>query len=146
MEYAESLKKIVVMFGVIAIFFISFFGNVYLHEFGHYAAADSFDLNPSMNFEKIDESFNGFEMKAIAYTEFDYSSSDSENFIIAIMGPLMNLILCLFFLFMYVYWRDNEMVGIIALAGLIPSLFSFIMNILPFAGADGEVILKLLVG
>jgi len=139
-----KIKILFVVFGILAAFLVSFMGNVYLHELGHYAAADHFGLNPEIKWENIEAGWSfRFETKAVAYTEFDKSDSDIEMFVVALTGPLVNLVLGLIFLSIYVLKKDNVYVRMLVLTALVPCIFSFLMNVLPFNGTDGEFILNL---
>jgi len=134
-----GIKIIVFVF----IFLISFIGNVYFHEGGHYLAAEMFGLRPSLEVASIDNSLNYIlESKPITSVSFD-EAGKIETFIIGLLGPLINLLISIIFLIIYLANR-NDYVKMVSLTGFIPSIMSFVVNILPFNGTDGSVLLSLL--
>jgi hypothetical protein len=138
----KILKAIESTLIVTIVFLISFLGNVYFHEIGHFVAADSMGLNPKINIEPLENSLKfTTQSQALAYTEFDKTETKSQMFFIAIMGPLVNLLLIIIFFMIYTHYAHNPRIQIVALAGLIPSIFSFIVNIIPFGVTDGMIIL-----
>jgi Zn-dependent protease len=141
----KTWKKVAFVMGILGSFLVSFMANVFLHELGHYAAADSFGLNPDMELGDLRGSINfSLESRALAYTEFDYTENKLEMFTVTVMGPLVNLVLSLVFLVVYVLGKKNEFVRMIALAGFLPALLSFVFNVLPLSGTDGAFIVGLL--
>jgi len=119
--------------------------NVVLHEYGHYAAANYYDLDPEIkyNFENITGA--GFSLKGvpIASTSFIDNGDKNEMVVIASMGPFINLIMGLFFVFLFIIFKDKRLLGEILVIGMIVSLGSFVMNLLPFSGSDGALIFRL---
>ena len=87
------LKKILIVLVYWVVFVNMFFFNVVLHEFGHYLAASSYDLEPKVDFDlgKIEEIFSfRFEGIPIASTSFIDNGNFSQIKIIALMGPFIN--------------------------------------------------------
>jgi len=139
------LIKILKVGLVLLIFTISFIGNVYLHEYGHYVTAGLLGLNPNIEISSIGESLNYIlESKPVASVGFEGDALKSEMFLVGLMGPFMNILLSFVFLIIYFASEKNEYVKKFALAGLIPSVLSFIVNMLPFEGTDGNILLSLL--
>ena len=128
------------------IFVLSFLGNVYLHEFGHYAAADLLGLHPEIYMEPVTkDTFSlTLQSESLAYTEFDNTSSKKELIFVAIVGPLVNLLLTLIFLIIYLDYKHKPQIQVFAIAGLIPSILSFVINVLPYATTDGMMIVRAL--
>ena len=138
------LIKVLKVSLILLIFVISFIGNVYLHEGGHYAAAGLLGLNPNIEISSIGESVNYIlESKPVASVSFEGDASKGEMFLVGLMGPFMNILLSFVFLIIYFANKQNEYVRKFAVAGLIPSILSFIVNILPFEGTDGNILLSL---
>jgi hypothetical protein len=133
------------IFTIFAVFLGVFLLNVYTHEIGHYVVADAFGLEPKITMEPLRDglSFTA-EPKPLAYTEFNKTESDFELILIAIAGPIVNLLITIIFLIVYVNYKHNVRIQNIALAGLVPSLFSFVINIIPYSTTDGMMILQAL--
>jgi len=141
----KRIRLLETILTVTIVFLASFLGNVYAHELGHYVAADIFGLNPTMSFEPAKDALNfGVESKELAYTEFDKTDNNEQMFFIALAGPLVNLLLIMIFLLIYVNYRHIPVIQNIAIGGLIPSIFSFIVNIIPYGTTDGMMILSLI--
>jgi membrane-associated protease RseP (regulator of RpoE activity) len=139
----RNLKVIETTLVVTIVFFASFLGNVYAHELGHYVAADMFGLSPRISYESAKDTLNfGLESKALAYTEFNQTENKEQMFFIALAGPLVNLLLVMIFLLIYINYRHIPVIQNIAIGGLIPSIFSFVVNILPYASSDGMAIIS----
>lgn len=140
-------KNPILAFVILSTIFLgSFLGNVVAHEFGHYVAADLFDKNPDMHLEALKEPVKtALESKSIAYVEFDKTDSKLELSIIALMGPLVNLLITLILLNVYMSLRKKPHLQTLVMVAIIPSIFSFVINILPFASTDGSVLLNLFI-
>ncbi len=142
----EILKRIlwagICLFAGVNIFLL----NVILHEAGHYAAAEHYNLNPEIefNFENVTKVSFGFEGKTIASTSFIESDDENTMLAIVLMGPFANLILGSIFLFIWFFTKmDLKLIGLI---GVIVSFSSFVMNLIPLEGADGALIFNFLIG
>lgn len=137
----KVLKKILRILIFVVVSLNVFLLNVVMHEIGHYLIANYHDLKPEieLNIENIGDLGFSLEEKTIASTSFN--SPNSENILIAIsfMGPVMNLVLGVAFsiFFMLV---SNKKTKLIFLVGIIISLLSFVTNLLPFEGTDGNII------
>jgi len=139
----NNLKLMETILTVTIVFLASFLGNVYAHELGHYVVADMFGLSPKMSFEPANEALNfGVESKELAYTEFNQTQNKDQMFFIALAGPLVNLLLVMIFLLIYINYRHIPIIQNIAIGGLIPSIFSFVVNIIPYASSDGMAIIS----
>jgi len=139
------LSKSAKLLLIVIVFLSSFIGNVLLHETGHYLTASMFGLNPSMYVSSPAESLNYiFESKPIASVSFSESASNEQTFLVGLMGPAVNLFLAVIFLVIYIESKQNKYIGKSALAAFLPSILSFIINILPLGSTDGSVLLSLL--
>ena len=121
-----------------------FLFNVILHEYGHYVAADYYGLNPEIDFEfeNVSDSLSfSLESKPIASTSF--ISNGNDLFIVTVMGPFMNLILGIIFLFYFLILRNYE-IRVICTIGFVISFMSFVMNLIPVGGSDGSYIFGLI--
>ena len=118
------------------------------HEFGHYVAAEQYDLEPEIEFEFENVTGAGFNLKGIpvAYTSFNEGENKNEIVVVALTGPFINILLgiILMFLFIFlkgkVYWREFVLIGAIT------SIGSGLMNLLPFYGSDGALVWGLIRG
>ena len=143
----DILKKSFYVLICAFVFVNVFLLNVVLHEVGHYAAAEHYGLEPEIDFD-----FNGiedalsfsFESRAIASTSFVDNGNREELFVIVSMGPFVNLILSLIFMTLFVVFRKGGFFAEMALIACVVSFGAFAMNILPFEGIDGKIIVDLL--
>ncbi len=122
------------------IFLASFFGNVFVHELGHYSIAKAADLEPEMHFGTGTNSYytTGF------YVSYNAESAEihSIDALIAFAGPLANILLLVGLLAIYFRIPKTRAVKLIFAALLIPTILSIFSNLLPFAGSDGGIILN----
>lgn len=138
-----KLKTLELILTILVIFTGVFLLNVYAHEMGHFVTADILGLKPQITMEPLKENLDfSMESKPLAYTEFDKTESKTQMIFIAIAGPLVNLLIAMIFLIIYINYRHNARIQNIALAGLFPSIFSFIINIIPYSTTDGMMILQ----
>ena len=116
--------------------------NVIVHEFGHYAAADYYDLAPKIefDFENATKVGFGFEGITIASTSFIESNNEDTMLAIVLIGPFMNLVLGVICLFAYFFSMGN--LKLFSLISMIISFSSFITNMLPIEGTDGALIFR----
>jgi Zn-dependent protease len=123
------------------VLFVSLYGNIVLHELGHFIVAKYFDLQPKMYFFD-NGSGTGFSFfNQHFYTTYSPIANSSKDFFIALAGPLVNLILTIVLAIIYVKipkTKQNLKLAILML--LIPAIISFVSNILPLAGTDGAII------
>jgi len=130
--------RILMLFGLnLTIMLGSLFLNVCLHEIAHYAVADFFDLDPKINLEGPTKMrFNALETQI--YVSYSAQASTIQNLLIAIAGPLANLIFAISMLFAR-FLVKNKVDDMIFIAVIIPAILSFILNILPFPNSDGLI-------
>ncbi len=127
------------------VFINVFLLNIVLHEFGHYAAAEHYGLEPEMVFElgNLGEISFSFEGVGLAYTSFIDNGNKEELAVIALMGPFVNLLLGIMFLFMFIRFRKINYLAEIGIIGIVVSIGAFLMNVLPIDGVDGSLIFGL---
>lgn len=124
--------------------------NIGLHEFGHYAVANEYDLEPKMNFE-----FNEPEAGALFYTTSFYTEYTApanelteKDANIAFAGPAVNIIISLLLGLGYLIIPKNtprkRLVATILMLFMIPSILSVIVNLIPLSGTDGSMIFQYL--
>ncbi len=134
------LKKIALVLALFAISFASLVLNIAIHEAGHYAVAGLFGLQPKMGFE----GGAGFiwNNEPIAYTIY-IGGTQIQDALISAAGPLANFLV---FIFSVLFCRKskNFNLQLVLLALSIVALLSFVSNIIPSSGSDGEVLVKLL--
>ena len=125
----------------------SFFLNVAIHEYGHYAVADHYGLNPEIHFSAISQDTEGIALYGpSAYTSYSSSSRDftPQDGIIALAGPLINLgfalAICGVYLAIPKQKRTFPVQACFAMM-LVPSFLSFIINMLPIGASDGAIVL-----
>jgi hypothetical protein len=137
-----------ILVGVVFVFvFVNIaFINVVLHEWGHFVAADHYGLEPEIEYEF--QNMTGvrfsFEGVPIAYTSFLDNGNNLEIIGVALMGPFFNLVLGIAFMFVFIYCKEMWYVKEFGLVGAITSIGSGLMNLLPFSGSDGALVLELL--
>ena len=141
--------KLRIVMGILigAFVFINIFlVNVVLHELGHYAAAEHYGLEPEIEFElgNLGEMGFSFEGVGLAYTSFIDNGNKAEMAVIALMGPFVNLLLGIVFLFIFIKFRKIEYLAEIGIIGVVVSIGAFLMNMLPIEGVDGSLIFGLL--
>ncbi len=167
--------SIVAIFGAIlamslVMISVSVFVNVYLHELGHYVVADHYGLEPDMHIDSIIEGEPGearFNMNPEAYVRYRNPGDTWKNIFVTAAGPLMNLLLFVFFFSMnimskrwfrkkirvakrvdpksaVVYIRASFMVDLVLLSMAVPSLISFIVNMMNIPGSDGAHLRQLI--
>jgi len=135
-----------VLFGMMlgAILFASMFANIFLHEEGHYAVAKSFDLSPKIHIGEVPAGEKSTFFVLSFYTTYLAKTNSQQDAEIAFAGPLVNLLLTCIFACLYFVIpkkvRGRTYLEMILLVLLIPSLVSFIVNILPIPYSDGSVI------
>ena len=123
-----------------------FLFNVILHEYGHYVAADHYGLNPEIDFEfeNVSDSLSfSLESKPIASTSFISNGNENDLFVVTVMGPFMNLISGIIFLFCFLILR-NYKIREGCIIGFVISFMSFVMNLIPVGGSDGSYIFGLI--
>lgn len=122
------------------------FLNVFLHELGHYAAAGQYGLEPEVEFEFENMTREGFKFGGVpvAYTSFNRSENNNEIVAVALAGPFANILLGIAFMFLFVFLRKRLYWKELALIGVITSIGSGLMNLLPFYGSDGALVWNLL--
>ena len=134
----------VVFWGLVYLFvFVNvMFLNVVLHELGHYAAAQSYGLEPKieLNFDNLERISFGLKSISLATTSFNDNGNENELKAIVLMGVFMNLILGVCFSMVFVFFKGKEYIAEIGLIGAVVSLGSLIMNLLPIQGVDGSFI------
>ena len=138
--------RIVRLLGFVFIFANFFLLNVFIHEAGHYIAADYYNLEPEIEFDfgAVGDLGFGFEGTPIASTSFNEPENNSGLMVIVLTGPLFNLILSLLFFNGFIFYRNNKYIKEIVIIGFILSFASFIMNLIPIEGSDGSLIFELL--
>ena len=145
--------------------------NVHLHEFGHYWAAEHYELDPEVHITNVVELNSGeirLNMNPLAYTEFKDPFDTDKNLRITLAGPIMNIMLTILFVLPYLILRriirkkmafmnligDNLMewkwlrvcfiLDVIFISLIVPSLVSSIVNLSNAPGSDGAYIRELL--
>ena len=130
---------------LLGLFFLgSFFANVFTHELGHYAVAEAAGLQPKMHADFSTDNTAYFTTTGF-FVSYNAESSDflPIDGLIAFAGPLMNVILLAVILTAYFKMpKKTTLTKLFFAALLIPTVLSVVFNLLPFAGADGSIILN----
>ena len=140
-------KEDIIRVGIYVLIFINvFLLNVILHEIGHYIAADYYNLEPEVEIDLNSVGNLGFGFKGvpIASTSFNEPSSENEFISVVLMGPLLNLLLMIIFFIGFIFFRENKYLKEIMIIGFVISISSFIMNIIPIEGTDGNLLFGLI--
>jgi hypothetical protein len=140
------MKGIMVgLFGLF-IFVNVLFMNVFAHEIGHYLAAKDYGLEPEIEYEfsNMTGAGFGFEGVPIAYTTFIDNGNYEEIIVVALMGSFFNILIGLFFMFLFIYFKNKIFIREIMLICIITSIGAGLMNLIPFSGSDGAMIWGLL--
>ncbi|MEM2954515.1 MAG: hypothetical protein QW625_00990 [Candidatus Nanoarchaeia archaeon] len=121
----------------------SFYGNVLIHEFGHYVIADALGLKPRLYL------FDNGQGTGFSFTNQNfyvtYNKNGPDNSLVALGGPLANLILCACISLLYFKIpKRNENVKIILFIIAIVTLLSGILNLLPYGTSDGKILFNML--
>jgi Zn-dependent protease len=124
--------------------------NIYLHEYGHYAVAKEYNLDPEMHFEVNEPEEGALFYTTSFYTEYTAPAEKltDKDANIAFAGPAVNMIIALLFGIAYLLVPKDtprkRLVATILILFLIPSVLSVIVNIIPFTGTDGSMIFQYL--
>ena len=126
---------------VIFVFVNTFLVNIVVHEWGHYLAADYYELQPEITFEFRNLSLAHFNFNsiAIANTSFIDDRNGEHVVVIALAGPFFNLFLGVLCLTICIFWKKGFVKEMLFMGFLI-SLASFLMNMVSFSGSDGSLI------
>ena len=124
--------------------------NIVVHELGHFAVASALDFQPNMEFAApVNFSDKGVLTvnPEIAFTSYitatpDYNVSDA---LVAIAGPLANLLLA--GLLMLVYFRipihrRTGIVPMIFIFFIVPAIVAGVTNLIPINPIDGYILFK----
>ncbi len=125
----------------IALVIVAVFTNIYMHELGHYIAAEKLNLNPRIMLANpiAPNSQTSFFNPEIAQVIYNGSSNLDQDKFIAFMGPFMNIQLALFIGLFYFMIPEKEMKRIF-LVMIVISIISAITNIIPIPGTDGSIL------
>lgn len=123
--------------------FTGLYGNIILHEAGHFVTAEHFNLQPKMYLfdNGTGTGFSFFNQNF--YTTYDkpITQAATVDFLIALAGPLANLLLASLLVFAYLKIpKTKPGLRLAILMLLIPSIISVISNLLPAAGTDGGIV------
>ena len=131
-----------VLFGVLL--FAGLYGNIVLHELGHFSAASYLGLDPEMHLFEPAENPTGFGFLAqdnyVSYTSTTTELSFND-FLVAFAGPLANFIFAglLFVAFLMIPNTKPTLKAAVVML-MIPSLLSAVANLFPNPGVDGYVV------
>lgn len=121
--------------------------NIPLHETGHFLAAKTMGFEPEFHFLE-NESENGFRTSAaVAYVSYlsPTSENTSKDAIIALSGPIVNLMLALIGLISFIKLKGkNIYLEVMAMVFFLISIVAFASNLIPTPLSDGGIILSAL--
>jgi Zn-dependent protease len=127
------------------ILFVSLFGNIVAHEFGHWAVAEHYSLNPQMHFgESLDgEKANLFS--ASFFTTYNAPVCTDQDFYVTLAGPLTNIMIAVGLFFAYQRMpKKTYRINMLFLVMVIPAILSAIVNLMPLQASDGQLIFRYL--
>jgi Zn-dependent protease len=125
--------------------FVSLFGNIVAHEFGHWAVAEHYSLNPQMHFgESLDgEKANMFT--ASFFTTYNAPVCTDQDFWVTLAGPLTNVLIAAGLLLAYKLTpKKTYRINMLFLVLIIPAILSAIVNFMPLQASDGQLIFSYL--
>lgn len=141
----KLIRHIVLIIVLFSVFLTSFYGNVILHEFGHFTAAKYFNLDPKLDLENSKELFYTFSNKPLAKTSFNIPLNSFQDAVITMMGPIVNLLLFLATFSFFILKKNlNKYTQLTLILIMFTSLFSFTYNLMfniPYT--DGYYLLKI---
>jgi len=123
--------------------FGSLFFNIVAHETGHWIAAEAFNLDPKIH---LFEPFTGGKSSLFTpnfFTTYNSAAPESADAGIAFAGPLVNLIITLGLTAAYFAIPKEKRtfkLALLFIVLIVPSLISFIANMLPLPATDGSLI------
>ncbi len=143
------MRRITLFLLGIFLLFSSIFANVVLHEFGHYAVAEHFELEPEVHFEQpvsLNSSYVLTVEPRVAYVSYNGSAFDLtyRDFWVALAGPAVNLCFSglAFGGYLFARKKEKDLLAFAFLIILVPSLISTFVNLIPIARTDGFVMLS----
>ncbi len=141
------LEKTVILFMVLPLALAGLTANVVVHEAAHYATAEFFGYDSELYFNNTLIKNYGFLLNGeeIAHTSFRAENiSASREILIAVAGPVANLIISLLALTGYYGANRSSYVSqLFFLAFFLTGIVAFVSNILPYEFSDGAAILNL---
>ena len=123
--------------------FASLFFNITAHEAGHWTAAEALNLNPKIH---IFEPYTGGSFSLFTpnfFTTYNGNGSPLADAKIAFAGPLVNLIITIGMIAAYFAIPKDKRTfntALIFIVLIVPSLISFVANLLPLPATDGSLI------
>jgi hypothetical protein len=142
-DFFRFLHSFLLLFMLLS---LSFGANVYVHELGHYMAADAFSLDPTLHvLNPFEGSVTAFAvMEPVAYVRFQVASSHWQTFTVAIAGVMWNIILALLITYLYLHTKRTSENTTFYLALLLPCILSVFLNLNIFSPiSDGSLIAQI---
>ncbi len=129
--------------------FGSLFFNIVAHETGHWIAAETLNLNPKIH---LFEPFTGGKSSLFTpnfFTTYNSAAPESADAGIAFAGPLVNLIITICLIAAYFAIPKEKRtfnISLLFIVLIVPSLISFVANLMPLPATDGNLIWNFLRG
>jgi hypothetical protein len=122
--------------------FAGLYGNIFIHETGHWFAADALNLNPKIHlFESPANGTISFFNQNF-FTTYSAGTPHAE-WLVALAGPLANLLIAIGLAVLYFKVpKQKKYTRLVIIMLMIPAILSFVSNMIPSAGSDGVRILQ----
>ncbi len=122
--------------------FAGLYGNIFVHETGHWLAADALNLDPEIHlFESPANGTISFFNQNF-FTTYVAGTPHAE-WLVALAGPIANLLIAIGLVVLYFKVpKHKKYTRLVILMLIIPAILSFMSNMIPSAGSDGAAILQ----
>ena len=141
------LEKTVTLLLILPLALAGLTANVVVHETAHYATAEFFGYDSELYFNSTLIKNYGFllNVEEIAHTSFRAETiSANREILIAVAGPIANLIVALLALAGYYRAKHSSNISqLFFLAFFLTGIVAFVSNLLPYEFSDGAAILDL---
>ena len=145
---ANRLKSLLIGMALGIALFASLFLNIAAHEAGHWTAAEMLDLNPKIH---LFEPYEGGSFSLFTpnfFTTYKASGMLSNDILIALAGPLVNLAITAALIGTYFAIPKEKRtfnMSLLFIVLIVPSLISFAANLMPLPATDGSMIWNFLI-
>jgi len=127
------------------ILFASLFGNIAVHEFGHWMVAEHYGLSPQMHFGETLDGEKASLFSASFFTTYSAPVCSNQDLFVTLAGPMANIVMAVLFTLLYFKMpKKTFKINMLFLVMVIPAVLSAMVNLLPLPLSDGATILSYL--